>query len=57
MSSVGTLAPLPQVGCGVTSYREGAWYSTLYTCNYGPNGETATLIIMSVYHHHIPGPR
>ena len=34
----------------MTSYREGAWYSTLYTCNYGPNGEPATLVIMSVYH-------
>ena len=38
----------PQVGCGVTSYREGAWYSTLYTCNYGPNGGMATLIAMTV---------
>ena len=62
MSSLGTLALLcPQVGCGVTSYREGAWYSTLYTCNYGPNGETATLVNMTItidhdYHHH-PGPR
>ena len=27
-----------QVGCGATSYREGKWFSTLYTCNYGPNG-------------------
>ena len=32
----------------MTSYREGAWYSTLYTCNYGPNGETATLITMTI---------
>lgn len=27
-----------RVGCGATSYREGKWYATLYTCNYGPNG-------------------
>lgn len=27
-----------KVGCGATSYREGKWFSTLYTCNYGPNG-------------------
>ena len=26
------------MGCGATSYREGKWFSTLYTCNYGPNG-------------------
>ena len=32
----------------MTSYREGAWYSTLYTCNYGPNGEPATLINMTI---------
>ena len=32
----------------MTSYREGAWYSTLYTCNYGPNGETATLVNMTI---------
>ena len=29
---------LLQIGCGATSYREGKWFSTLYTCNYGPNG-------------------
>lgn len=27
-----------KVGCGATSYRDGQWYATLYTCNYGPNG-------------------
>jgi hypothetical protein len=27
-----------QIGCGSTSYQEGEWFSTLYTCNYGPNG-------------------
>lgn len=27
-----------KVGCGATSYREGKWFSTLYTCDYGPNG-------------------
>merc|ERR1711874_409174 len=26
------------VGCGATSYKNGRWFSTLYTCNYGPNG-------------------
>lgn len=27
-----------KIGCGATSYREGRWFATLYTCNYGPNG-------------------
>jgi len=27
-----------KIGCGATSYREGKWFVTLYTCNYGPNG-------------------
>jgi len=27
-----------KIGCGATTYKEGKWYSTLYTCNYGPNG-------------------
>jgi len=31
-------ADTDKVGCGATSYREGKWFSTLYTCNYGPNG-------------------
>lgn len=31
-------AQTSKVGCGSTSYREGKWFSTLYTCNYGPNG-------------------
>ena len=26
------------VGCGATTFREGRWFSTLYTCNYGPGG-------------------
>ena len=27
-----------RVGCGATSYTEGQWFTTLYVCNYGPNG-------------------
>jgi len=27
-----------KVGCGATSYKDGKWFTTLYTCNYGPNG-------------------
>lgn len=27
-----------KVGCGATSYKDGQWFATLYTCNYGPNG-------------------
>lgn len=27
-----------KVGCGATSFRDGKWFATLYTCNYGPNG-------------------
>jgi len=27
-----------KIGCGATTYKEGKWFSTLYTCNYGPNG-------------------
>ena len=26
------------VGCGATSYKDGKWFATLYTCNYGPVG-------------------
>ena len=28
----------PQVGCGAASYKDGKWFTTLYTCNYGPGG-------------------
>jgi len=31
-------AATTQVGCGATSFKEGRWFSTLYTCNYGPGG-------------------
>jgi len=31
-------AKTDKVGCGVTTYKDGQWYATLYTCNYGPNG-------------------
>lgn len=31
-------ADTDRVGCGATTYREGGWYVTLYTCNYGPSG-------------------
>ena len=31
-------AETERVGCGVTSYRTGAWLASLYTCNYGPSG-------------------
>ncbi|XP_023321440.1 venom allergen 3 [Eurytemora carolleeae] len=27
-----------KIGCGLSSYREGKWFASLYTCNYGPNG-------------------
>ena len=27
-----------RVGCGMTEYREGKWFSKLYTCDYGPSG-------------------
>jgi hypothetical protein len=27
-----------KIGCGATSYPDGKFYTTLYTCNYGPNG-------------------
>ena len=27
-----------RVGCGLTEYREGKWFSKLYTCDYGPSG-------------------
>jgi hypothetical protein len=27
-----------KVGCGATSYKDGRWFTTLYVCNYGPNG-------------------
>eukprot|EP00092_Neocalanus_flemingeri_P074856 GFUD01092631.1.p1 GENE.GFUD01092631.1~~GFUD01092631.1.p1 ORF type:complete len:564 (-),score=152.43 GFUD01092631.1:25-1716(-) len=27
-----------KVGCGATQYKDGRWFATLYTCNYGPNG-------------------
>ena len=31
-------ATTDKVGCGASSYREGRWLTTLYTCNYGPAG-------------------
>ena len=31
-------ADTDKVGCGATSYKDGRWFATLYTCNYGPNG-------------------
>ena len=31
-------AETDKVGCGATSYRDGKWFATLYTCNYGPGG-------------------
>merc|ERR1719245_2448515 len=31
-------AKTDKVGCGVTTYKDGQWFATLYTCNYGPNG-------------------
>eukprot|EP00091_Calanus_sinicus_P011298 TRINITY_DN2560_c0_g1_i5.p1 TRINITY_DN2560_c0_g1~~TRINITY_DN2560_c0_g1_i5.p1 ORF type:complete len:410 (-),score=104.86 TRINITY_DN2560_c0_g1_i5:84-1313(-) len=31
-------ADTDKVGCGATSFKNGRWFSTLYTCNYGPNG-------------------
>ena len=31
-------ADTDKVGCGATSYKDGKWFATLYTCNYGPNG-------------------
>ena len=31
-------ADTDKVGCGASSYRDGKWFATLYTCNYGPNG-------------------
>jgi len=31
-------ADTDKVGCGITSYQDGKWFATLYTCNYGPNG-------------------
>jgi len=27
-----------KIGCGATTYKSGRWFSVLYTCNYGPNG-------------------
>jgi len=27
-----------KVGCGATSYKDGQWFATLYTCDYGPSG-------------------
>ena len=33
-------ADTDRVGCGATTFRSGAWFSTLYTCNYGPAGNT-----------------
>lgn len=32
-----------KIGCGGTSYREGRWFATLYTCNYGPGGNFISL--------------
>merc|ERR1719334_2034682 len=31
-------AETDRVGCGATSYKDGRWFTTLYVCNYGPNG-------------------
>jgi len=31
-------ADTDKVGCGATSYKDGRWFATLYTCNYGPGG-------------------
>jgi len=31
-------AETTKVGCGAATYRDGKWFATLYTCNYGPNG-------------------
>jgi len=31
-------ADTDKVGCGATTYKDGKWFATLYTCNYGPNG-------------------
>ena len=31
-------AETDKVGCGATSYKDGSWFTTLYVCNYGPNG-------------------
>jgi len=31
-------AETDKVGCGATSYKDGKWFATLYTCNYGPGG-------------------
>ena len=27
-----------KVGCGTTTYKDGRWFTSLYVCNYGPNG-------------------
>ena len=27
-----------KVGCGASSFKNGEWFATLYTCNYGPRG-------------------
>ena len=27
-----------RVGCGVTTYKDGPWFTSLYVCNYGPSG-------------------
>jgi len=27
-----------KVGCGASSFKNGDWFATLYTCNYGPRG-------------------
>ncbi len=29
-----------KVGCGVTEFIDGKWFAKLYTCNYGPAGES-----------------
>jgi len=31
-------AETDKVGCGAASYKDGKWFTTLYTCNYGPGG-------------------
>uniref|UniRef100_A0A224X3L8 Putative CAP peptide n=1 Tax=Megacormus gertschi TaxID=1843536 RepID=A0A224X3L8_9SCOR len=33
-----------KIGCGFTAYRENGKENSLYTCNYGPGGNTLTLV-------------
>ena len=37
-SSIGHYTPSDKVDYGVTSYKDDAWFISLYVCNYGPNG-------------------